>query len=197
MRNVSSVALTILTIFSASVFGQASSVLSPPDYEGKVKIVYTRVRMRDGAELAVKITRPDVDGRFPAVMQYYPYRRLKPPLSDYRDAGDSIIPYLAERGYAIVEYDVRGTGNSGGWSKDIYSDDERRDGYDMVEWIAAQPWCNGNVGMMGNSYGGVVQWHVAVQNPPSLKTIIVKFGKRQCLHRMDLPWGSAASLHVR
>ena len=106
---------------------------------------------------------------------YYPYRFLrKAPPDDPGEPWPIRFLYLAERGYAIVQYEVRGTGNSGGWSKDIYSDDERQDGYDMVEWIAAQPWCNGNVGMIGISYGGVVQWQVAVQAPPSLKAIIVR-----------------------
>ena len=166
-----------------------STGLSEAKYEGKVQVVYTRVPMRDGVELAVKIMRPDAEGKFPAVMLYYPYRALRKPKPDYREEEPSFYPYLAERGYAIVQYDVRGTGNSGGWSKDIYSDDERRDGHDMVEWIAAQPWCNGNVGMMGNSYVGVVQWQVAVQNPPHLKTIIVKSANDNVYTEWTYPGG--------
>ena len=65
-------------------------------------------------------------------------------------------------------------GSSSGYSTDIYSAEERQDGYDMVEWIAAQPWCTGAVGMFGKSFSAVVQWTVAVQNPPHLKTIIVR-----------------------
>ena len=164
--------------------------LSKPVYEGKVKIIYPRVAMRDGVELATKITMPDAEGRFPAVMMYHPYRGVREPLADYRDERPMFVPYLAERGYAIVQYDVRGTGNSGGWSKDIYSDDERRDGYEMVEWIARQPWSNGNVGMTGISYGGVVQWQVAVQNPPSLKTIIVRSANDSVYTEWTYPGGS-------
>ena len=85
-----------------------------------------------------------------------------------------MVPYLAERGYAVVQYDVRGTGSSSGFSTDIYSPEERQDGYDMVAWIAAQPWCTGAVGMIGKSYGAVVQWQVAVQQPPALKAIVVR-----------------------
>ena len=163
----------LLTMLAAPLQAEPAG-LSEPVYEGKVKIVYPRVNMRDGVELATKITMPDAEGKFPAVMMYNPYRRVTEPLPDYRDEKPLMVPYLAERGYAIVQYDVRGTGNSGGWSKHIYSDDERRDGYEMVEWIARQPWSNGNVGMTGISYGGVVQWQVAVQNPPHLKTVIVR-----------------------
>ena len=69
---------------------------------------------------------------------------------------------------------MRGTGSSSGYSTDIYSPEERQDGYDMVAWIADQPWCTGDVGMIGKSYGAVVQWQVAVQRPPALKAIVVR-----------------------
>jgi putative CocE/NonD family hydrolase len=133
-----------------------------------------RPRMRDGVELAAKITRPDAEGKFPALVEYNPYRRLAKPLQDYRDEYPPVVPYLAARGYVIVQYEVRGTGNSGGICTDIYSEEERCDGAEMIEWAAAQPWCTGNVGMFGKSYSAVVQWHVAVQKPPHLKTIIVR-----------------------
>jgi uncharacterized protein len=133
-----------------------------------------RVPMRDGVELNVRITRPDATGRFPAVMEYHPYRRLAAELPDYRDEYPPVVPYLAERGYVVVQYDVRGTGSSSGFSTDIYSPEERQDGYDMVAWIAAQPWCTGAVGMIGKSYSAVVQWQVAVQRPPALKAIVVR-----------------------
>ncbi|MBP88236.1 MAG: hypothetical protein CMJ64_16215 [Planctomycetaceae bacterium] len=107
-------------------------------------------------------------------MEYNPYRRLRKPLPDYRNEYPPAVPYLAEHGYAIVQFDVRGTGNSGGWTTDIYNAEERQDADDMVGWIAEQPWCNGNVGMIGKSYSAVVQWQVAVQNPAALKAIIVR-----------------------
>jgi predicted acyl esterase len=122
----------------------------------------------------VRVTRPDAPGRFPGVMEYHPYRRLAAALPDYRDEYPPVVPYLAERGYAVVQYDVRGTGSSSGFSTDIYAPEERQDGYDMVGWIAEQPWCSGAVGMIGKSYGAVVQWQVAVQRPPALKAIVVR-----------------------
>ncbi len=147
-----------------------------PDY--KVKIDRgVRASMPDGVQLAAVLVRPDAEGKFPAIMSYNPYRwltQIKDSSSEteynHRWHGPS---YFAERGYAVIYFDVRGTGNSGGSSQDIYSDQERKDAYDMVEWIAAQPWCDGNVGMWGMSYGGVVQWQVGVQNPPHLKTLVV------------------------
>jgi hypothetical protein len=133
-----------------------------------------RVAMRDGVELHVRITRPDAPGRFPGVMEYHPYRRLAAALPDYRDEYPPVVPYLAGHGYAVVQYDVRGTGSSAGFSTEIYSREERQDGHDMVAWIAEQPWCTGVVGMIGKSYGAVVQWQVAVQRPPALKAIVVR-----------------------
>jgi predicted acyl esterase len=133
-----------------------------------------RVTLRDGVQLNVRLTRPDAPGRFPGVMEYHPYRRLAAALPDWREEYPPVVPYLAEHGYAVVQYDVRGTGSSSGFSQDIYSLEEREDGYEMIAWIAAQPWCTGAVGMIGKSYGAVVQWQVAVQRPPALKAIVVR-----------------------
>jgi uncharacterized protein len=143
-----------------------------------VRIDYTaRARMRDGVELGMVIVRPDAPGRFPAIMAYNPYRTLTAVKShhsneDYNHRWDG-PSWFAERGFAVVYFDVRGTGNSSGSTQQVYSPEERRDAYDMVEWLAQQPWCDGNVGMWGMSYGGVVQWQVGVQNPPHLKALVV------------------------
>ena len=149
---------------------------SRPEYEVRLER-RVRVPMRDGVELAAVVVRPRAEGRFPAIMSYNPYRwlrQVKDTSSDttYNHRWDG-PPYFAQRGYAVVYFDVRGTGNSGGNTQDLYSDEERLDACDMVEWIAAQPWCSGNVGMWGMSYGGVVQWQVGVQNPPALKTLVI------------------------
>ena len=143
-------------------------------YENQIRIDYVRAPMRDGVELCAKITRPDAAGAFPAVMEYNPYRRLRKPLPDYREEYPPAAPYLAEHGYAIVQFDVRGTGNSGGFSTDIYNAEERQDAIEMIDWITEQPWCSGNVGMIGKSFSAVAQWQVAVQNPPALRAIIVR-----------------------
>jgi putative CocE/NonD family hydrolase len=62
--------------------------------------------------------------------------------------------WFAARGYTLCRIDVRGTGSSGGVALDEYTADETRDGYDAVEWLASQPWCDGAVAMWGISYGG-------------------------------------------
>ena len=153
--------------------------------------------MRDGVELATKITMPDAEGRFPAVMMYHPYRGVREPLPDYRDERPMLVPYLAERGYAIVQYDVRGTGNSGGWSKDIYSDDERRDGYEMVEWIARQALVQRQRGHDRNFLrrrGAVAGGGPESAQPQDHHRAL---GQRQRLYRVDVSRRLASTLHVR
>ena len=78
--------------------------------------------------------------------------------------------YWCHKGYAVANYDVRGVGNSEG---DIYcwGSQEGRDGYDLVEWLAKQKWCNGKVGMAGNSALSMAQWRIAAEYPPHLACI--------------------------
>ena len=78
---------------------------------------------------------------------------------------------LAARGIVAARVDVRGSGSSGGTATDEYSEDELRDGVDVIAWLAAQPWSNGRVGMFGSSYGGFNSLQVAMRRPPALKAI--------------------------
>ena len=114
-----------------------SRPLSRPDFEVKLDR-HVRMPMSDGVELAAVVARPDAPGKFPAIVEYHPYRRLtriEAGVSesgyDHRRHGPA---WFARRGYAVVCFDVRGTCNSGGSSTDIYSERERRDGYEAVEW---------------------------------------------------------------
>ncbi len=134
---------------------------------GQVISESVRIPMRDGVELSAQIVRPAGGGPAPALLSYTPYRKGRP---------GGVPAYVSAGGYAGVTFDVRGTGDSGGWNDSLYSDAERQDGYDMIEWIAAQPWCNGNVGMYGISYGAVVSLQMAMAAPPHLKAIIARSG---------------------
>lgn len=147
-------------------------------YPVKSEIIH--VPMRDGVKLSVHVHRPDVKGPFPAILSYTPYR--KSPLG----APPPIVPH----GYATVSFDIRGTGNSEGTNDSIYSAAERQDGYDMVEWAAAQPWCNGNVGMWGISFGAVVSLQMAMAAPPHLKAIIARSGTDDPYTEWTNPGGS-------
>jgi hypothetical protein len=126
------------------------------------------ITARDGVGLSATLFRPRGAGPWPAVLNTDPYRK-----DDWSAGWDlSLATYLAEHGYAYCRLDVRGTGSSGGVALDEYTAAETRDGYDAVEWLAAQPWCTGAVGMWGLSYGGFTSLQVAALRPPHLRAIV-------------------------
>ena len=141
--------------------------MSEPNY--KVDILYdVRIPMRDGVELSANMWLPKTGEKFPAILEMIPYRK-----DDWRYPADHRRgAYFAARGYVFCRLDIRGTGSSPGIALDEYTTTETQDGYDAVEWLAAQPWCNGNVGMWGISYGGFTSIQVAMLQPPHLKAII-------------------------
>jgi uncharacterized protein len=126
------------------------------------------IPMSDGVTLSADIHFPQGDGPFPAVVSYYPYHK--------DDMIGTIFEYarnlFAQHGYAALLVDFRGTGGSGGLYWDPLDPGEHRDGAEIIEWIARQPWCDGNVGMWGGSYGGITSLQTAAQNPPHLKAIV-------------------------
>jgi len=123
-------------------------------------------KMRDGADLYTDVCRPNTPGRYPAILIRSPYskRRVGAMLGDLMD-----IPRIVSAGYVLVIQDIRGSGASGGEFRRYET--EMADSYDPVEWVAMQPWCNGNVGMYGVSALGVNQWRAAIMQPPHLKAI--------------------------
>ena len=129
-----------------------------------------RIPARDGVELSANLWLPVVaDGvRVPAILEMIPYGKD----NWRRNADIARGTYFAERGYALCRVDVRGTGSSGGIALDEYTEAETLDGYDAVEWLAAQPWCDGAVGMWGISYGAFTSIQVAKLRPPHLKAIV-------------------------
>ncbi|MCV2868869.1 CocE/NonD family hydrolase [Defluviimonas sp. WL0002] len=141
------------------------------DYPHAIEeILHTEIPMPDGCRLGARIWRPKDAARnpVPAILEYLPYRK-----NDFTAARDATMqPYLAGHGYAVVRLDLRGAGDSEGVMADEYLPQEQQDGYDAIEWIARQPWCDGNVGMIGISWGGFNGLQVAALQPPSLKTII-------------------------
>ncbi len=128
------------------------------------------VSMRDGTRLAADLYLPArggkvAQGRFPAVMERTPYDK-EGKVNEGR--------YFARRGYVAVMQDVRGRFQSEGEWYPFAK--EAPDGYDSVEWAAAQPWSDGNVGTMGGSYCGSDQSALATLNPPHLKAMVVAVG---------------------
>lgn len=152
--------------------------VSQPSYEISLE-EDALVQMRDGVKLAVDIYRPDSKGKFPALLAFSWYGKESQKLptnpifqtSDYlrgtggHECGEQ--NFFVPRGYCVVIPDIRGVGKSEGdftikWGKD---------GYDLVEWIAKQPWCNGNIGMIGMSCFAIAQFPIASEKPPHLRAI--------------------------
>jgi putative CocE/NonD family hydrolase len=142
----------LLLLCGQDVRGQAMAQPSPFD---------VAVPMRDGVELPTRIWKPG-NGSYPVVLSRgYGIGGL----------GEAVAKRFIEAGYAYVGQQCRGKGGAEG---DRFLPDDK-DGYDCVEWIAAQPWCDGNVAMWGGSYYGMTCWRAAVAQPPSLKAIIPGF----------------------
>ncbi|MFW8593300.1 CocE/NonD family hydrolase [Cribrihabitans neustonicus] len=126
------------------------------------------IALPDGRRLAARIWLPDGENPAPAILEYLPYRKRDGTAP--RDA--TTHPVFAAEGYACVRVDIAGTGDSEGRFDDEYSEQELRDGEAVLEWIAAQPWCNGRIGMIGISWGGFNGLQLAHRRPPALKAVV-------------------------
>ena len=121
-----------------------------------------KIPLRDGTHLsAIAYLPADQRERRPCVFTLTPYIA-----QSYHDRG----VYFASHGYPFLSVDVRGRGNSEGEFHPLIQ--EAKDGYDVVEWLAQQPYCNGKVTMWGGSYAGYDQWATAKERPPHLATIV-------------------------
>lgn len=121
--------------------------------------------MHDGTKLFGRLFRPAGQaGVLPAVLMRNPYNSGNTP-----PIWDGMCETLAGSGYAVVNQDVRGTGRSEGIFHPFFQ--EGMDGYDAVEWVASQPWCNGKVGLWGISYLGLCALHAAIERPPHLVAV--------------------------
>jgi len=155
--------------------------ISRPVYKTKEeKNIYAPVR--DGTKLCLDIFRPDAkDMKFPALIAWSSYgkaeqshRRDPVPMGSLLLDHSIEIPdidFFAHRGYAFVIPDPRGVGKSEGEYYGPFVPQEQQDLHDIIEWTAAQSWCDGNVGMIGVSYFGHMQYLGAGQQPPHLKAI--------------------------
>jgi putative CocE/NonD family hydrolase len=133
-----------------------------------VKVEEVAIPLSDGTVLSGRVWRPEGAGPVPAVLEYLPYRK-----SDSTAIDDSVRhPYVAERGYAGVRVDIRGSGDSEGVLTDEYQPQEQEDALELLRWIAAREWCDGSIGMMGISWGGFNSLQMAARRPPELKAII-------------------------
>ncbi len=135
-----------------------------------IEIPDMRIELADGCQLSARVWMPEDagDDPVPAILEYLPYRKR-----DGTAARDALThPWMAARGYACIRVDMRGNGDSDGLMADEYSEQELADAVEVIEWLAAQPWCAGTVGMMGISWGGFNGLQVAYRQPPALKAVI-------------------------
>ncbi len=124
----------------------------------------------DGALLGARLWLPDspADKVHPAILEYIPYRK-----DDYSAARDAAtIAWFADKGYACLRVDMRGSGSSDGIMFDEYSEQEIDDGVAVINWMAEQDWCNGSVATIGISWGGITGLQLAQRAPKPLKTVI-------------------------
>jgi putative CocE/NonD family hydrolase len=151
-------------LHAAAIFvaGLAGATDAGPGYDIEMSRL---IPVRDGNALEAWITKPShLAVKVPAILTLTQYD------IDGGRHGDS-AGYYARRGYAFVQAYVRGRGRSSGVKSDNLGASVGRDGYDLVEWIAAQPWSDGRVVMFGGSYVGMTQWRTATQVPPHLAAI--------------------------
>jgi len=136
------------------------------------------ITMPDSVKIAVDIVVPtgytgagDSTSRFPVILMYTPYGRSAINPSTGEVAVPAHMQFFLRHGYAYVSADMRGTGGSDGWIN-LMDPASRRDGKEIVDWIAALPWSDGNVGMTGGSYVGWSQYAIASMKPKALKAIV-------------------------
>lgn len=128
-----------------------------------IRVYYDlKTPLRDGVRLSSDVYLPTGGGSYPVVF-------LRTPYESTRDQHIDWAVWWAQRGYAAVVQDCRGKYESEGVFY-AYRDDGP-DGYDALEWIAQQPWCDGKIGMSGRSYGGLVQWQAAGQGSTRLSAL--------------------------
>jgi putative CocE/NonD family hydrolase len=147
-----------------------------------MKNVQTTIPMKDGVRLAVNLYMPEgakANDKFPVILEYLPYRK-----DDWSLARDwNLHSYFVRRGYVTARVDIRGTGASEGNPPDReYSDQEQQDGLEVIDWLSKQAWSNGNVGMMGISWGGFNAIQMALLHPPALKAIIAACATEELFH---------------
>lgn len=154
------------------------------DFPFAVRVVENLfIPLPDGTRLAARGWFPEGAGPVPAILEYLPYRKR----DGTRPRDQGLHHYLAGHGYACLRLDIRGTGDSEGLIDDEYTVQEQRDGCDAIGWIAAQAWCDGQVAMIGISWGGFNGLQIAARQPPALKTIIT-VGSTDDRYATDIHW---------
>jgi putative CocE/NonD family hydrolase len=158
---LSALRFVALVCFMALVRSTAGD--APAEAAKEVNVTWgVKIPMRDSVQLNATLYRPkESEKALPVIFLMTPYTS-----DNYHDRA----MYFARHGYNFALVDVRGRGNSAGQFEPFANDS--RDGHDVVEWLAKQPWCNGKVAMCGGSYDGFNQWATLKEFPPHLATIV-------------------------
>jgi putative CocE/NonD family hydrolase len=164
------------------------------------EIEHCWIPLADGCRLAARLWLPEdaeAAAPVPALLEYIPYRKR-----DFTRARDEPMHrYFAGHGYAAARVDLRGSGESDGVLADEYLALEQADALEVIAWLAAQPWCNGRVGMIGKSWGGINALQIAACRPPALGAVITVCSTDDryaddahymggCLLNENFSWGS-------
>jgi predicted acyl esterase len=152
-----------------------------PPFDGRTRhSLY--IPMKDGVEIALDYYIPSAAGveateKLPVVLHYTRYQRATEDetgkLHTQMDE-DPVLQHLSKNGYVVAVADARGTGASFGVNNGAFSREETADSHTIIEWLAAQPWSSGKVGMQGRSYPGMTQYQAATQGPPALQAIFAE-----------------------
>lgn len=156
------------------------------------------VSMRDGVRLATDVYRPadvngiPLEGQFPVILGRTSYDKSNPVIWV-----DPIANFFVPRGYVVLLQDLRGRGVSEGTGQYFHTANvlEGKDGYDTIEWAADQPWCNGKIGMVGASHGGIVQNMASLERPPHLAALWVDVAPTNAF-KWEARQGGAMGLHM-
>lgn len=183
-----------LAVFVLIIGSAISVVPSPSLASGPPLPLEEWVPMRDGVGLHTLIFLPDPgvwgSGPYPTIVSRTPYgigsktQPISCPPGCSRTWQESV-----EKGYAVVHQDTRGRFLSQG--VDRIFDDTGPDGYDTIEWVADQPWCDGNIGLTGISAGGIVTYLTAAEKPPHLTAIMSTVGTASFVNDYAFRGGSA------
>ena len=186
-RQLIKITLASVTLPALAACASGTAATTGGNYRIKLE-KNVRIPTRDGNYVVADIFRPDAAGQFPVIMSMGPYPK-DIAFKDWAPADHTRQETHGEfmhwetplpgswvgQGYVQIRCDQRGSGASPG-KLEILGRQLQTDFYDAIEWAGIQPWSNGNVGTVGDSYFAASQWLVAALNPPHLKAIMVAQG---------------------
>jgi len=187
------------TSLTPSPGGTTARPASPvQDFEVSSEYLATREGTRLAADVFLPADR-EAEQKFPALLVLTRYWRSveHPTTGEPLPSLNALDQYFLEHGYAIVKVDVRGTGASFGTRGAEYSEEEVRDGYDVVEWVIKQPWSDGGVGAFGTSYTGTTAELLAAVEHPAVKAVVPGWSDFDIYVSPVRPYGLVASSFIQ